>query len=72
MADLRSDAPLASIRHILGWFGATGAPGLMRRLGALVLVAVLVGWQTGLMPATAHQVIGALGASPAIAAWDAA
>jgi hypothetical protein len=66
VADPRFEAPLASIRRFVGWFGATGAPGLMRRLGALVLVAVLVGWQTG--PIAAHQMIDALGASPAIAA----
>ena len=38
MADPRFEALLASIRRFVVWFGATGAPGLMRRPGQHVWI----------------------------------
>ena len=62
MADSHSNPLLALFRSIRSWFGASGAPGLLRRLGALALVAMLVGWQTGWAPVLAQTITGTLGA----------
>ena len=51
MADPHSNRLFTGLRAIRDWFGASEAPGLlsrfMPRLGALTLVALLVGWQAG-------------------------
>ena len=65
MADSHSNPLLALFRSIRSWFGASGAPGLLRRLGALALVAMLVGWQTGWAPVLAQTITGTLGAPDA-------
>jgi hypothetical protein len=53
VADPRSNPLFALLRSIRDWFEASGAPGLLPRLGALALVAVLVGWQAGWAPVLA-------------------
>ena len=50
---------------IRGWFGESGAAGLLPRLGALALVALLVGWQAGWAPLLAQTITGRLGAPDA-------
>ena len=69
MADSRSNPLLALFRSIRGWFRASGAPGLlprfMPRLGALGLVALLVGWQAGWAPVLAQTITGTPGAADA-------
>ncbi|WP_411873973.1 arylsulfatase [Vulcanococcus limneticus] len=65
MADSHSNPLLALFRSIRSWFGASGAPGLLRRLGALSLVALLVGWQAGWAPVLAQTITGTLGAPDA-------
>ena len=56
VADHRFDAPLAWIRRL---------PRFMPRLGALALVALLVGWQAGWAPLLAQTITGRLGAPDA-------
>ena len=65
MAESHSTPLLALFRSIRSWFGASGAPGLLRRLGALSLVALLVGWQAGWAPVLAQTITGTLGAPDA-------
>ena len=65
MADSPSDPLLALVRIIRSWFGACGASGLLRRLGALALLALLVGWQAGWAPVLAQTITGTLGAPDA-------
>jgi len=69
VADSPSNPLLALVRSIRSWFGASGAPGLlprlMPRLGALTLVALLVGWQAGWAPVVAQTVTGTPGAADA-------
>ena len=62
MADSHFHPLFALVRSIRGWFGASGAPGLLRRLGALVLVVLLVGWQAGWAPVLAQTITGTAGA----------
>ena len=62
MADSHSHPLFALVRSIRSWFGASGAPGLLRRLGALVLVVLLVGWQAGWAPVLAQTITGTAGA----------
>jgi arylsulfatase len=56
VADHRFDAPLAWIRRLFA---------LVPRLGALALVALLVGWQAGWAPLLAQTITGRLGAPDA-------
>jgi arylsulfatase len=65
VADSPSNPLLALVRIIRSWFGASGASGLLRRLGALALVALLVGWQAGWAPVYAQTITGTLGAPDA-------
>ena len=65
MADPRSNPLFALLRSIRDWFEASGAPGLLPRLGALALVAVLVGWQAGWAPVLAQTITGTPGAADA-------
>jgi arylsulfatase len=65
VADPRSNPLFALLRGIRGWFEASGAPGLLPRLGALALVAVLVGWQAGWAPVLAQTITGTPGAADA-------
>ncbi len=65
MADSPSNPLLALVRIIRSWFGACGASGLLRRLGALALLALLVGWQAGWAPVLAQTITGTLGAPDA-------
>ena len=68
MADPNSNGPFTWIGAIGGWFGARGRRGPMARLGALALVALLVGWQAGWLRANAQQLInGRLGSPSATA-----
>jgi len=64
VADSPSDPLLALVRIIRSWFGACGASGLLRRLGALAL-ALLVGWQAGWAPVLAQTITGTPGAADA-------
>jgi arylsulfatase A-like enzyme len=65
VADSRSNPLIALVRSIRSWFGASGASGLLRRLGALGLVALLVGWQAGWAPVLAQTITGTPGAADA-------
>ena len=69
MADPHSNRLFTGLRAIRDWFGASEAPGLlsrfMPRLGALALVALLVGWQAGWAPVLAQTITGTLGAPDA-------
>ena len=69
MADSHSNPLFTLVRSMRSWFGASGAPGLlprfMPRLGALALVALLVGWQAGWAPVLAQTISGTLGAPDA-------
>lgn len=65
MVDPHSHTLFALVRSLRGWFGASGAPGLLRRLGALALVGLLVGWQAGWAPVLAQTITGTLGAADA-------
>jgi len=65
VADPRSNPLFALLRGIRDWFEASGAPGLLPRLGALALVAVLVGWQAGWAPVLAQAITGTPGAADA-------
>ena len=65
MANPRSFSLVALLRNSRGWFGASGAAGLLRRLGAFLLAAVLVIWQAGWAPVLAQTVTGTLGAADA-------
>ena len=68
MATPNSNGPFAWIGAIGGWFKARARRGPMARLGALALVAVLLGWQAGWLRAEAQQLInGTLGSPSATA-----
>ena len=69
MADPHSNPLFTGLRAIRDWFGAREGPGLltrfMPRLGALALVALLVGWQAGWAPVLAQTITGTPGAADA-------
>jgi len=68
MADPNRNRTFTWMGAIGGWFGARGRRGPMARLGALALVALLVGWQAGWLRANAQQLInGRLGSPSATA-----
>jgi arylsulfatase A-like enzyme len=69
VADPHSNRLFTGLRAIRDWFGASEGPGLLSRfiprLGALALVALLVGWQAGWAPVLAQTITGTLGAPDA-------
>jgi arylsulfatase A-like enzyme len=69
VADPHSNPLFTGLHTIRGWFGASKVPGLLPRflprLGALTLVALLVGWQAGWAPVLAQTITGTPGAADA-------
>lgn len=65
MADLRDSAPWAGFRRWCARLRDRGVAGLIPRLGVLVAIAVLLGWQAAWLPAAAQTITGSLGAPDA-------
>ena len=65
MADLRDSAPWAGFRRWCARLRDRGVAGLIPRLGLLVAIAVLLGWQAAWLPAAAQTITGSLGAPDA-------